>query len=129
MINNNGLQLPDWYREYSFGDSKIISVEELVLSPDYKSQQFAKNCLVLHLNTKQCPYKEIKELRFYDYRFLTSDIKPKDLADSWWIIDSLNVSGEAYQWDITLQKISPDIYNYSISTIFKRLEVIGKQIS
>ena len=83
-------QLPEWYWKYGLHDAVILSVSELQLAPDYKNKNPKYNCLEIELDSKDAIYeRDIKALRFYNYKIKTADFDIKSIEKQWWMSDTI----------------------------------------
>ncbi len=83
-------QLADWYWKSGLHDAKILSINELQLTPDYKEKRPKRNCLELYLDCQQALYeRNIKKICFYNYKLKTYDVDLMQFDHRWWIHDTI----------------------------------------
>lgn len=71
-------------------DALILSVFELKLQPDYKSQNVRYNCLEICLDAKGAMFEQdIKKISLFNCKVLTPEVNINELEKPWWIKDYL----------------------------------------
>lgn len=88
---------PDWYWVRGLHDAKILSVsqKDIPWNPSQKIPD--NNCFILKINCDGALFeKNITEIRFYNFKILTSDFDINALKGGWWLSDELSQKGERY---------------------------------
>lgn len=82
-------RFPDWYWKYGLHDAQILSISELELPTDWKSEHPKRNCLEIILDSHNALYeRDIKKICLYNYKLIVSD-DYKSWDKPWWIGDIL----------------------------------------
>ena len=83
-------KLPDWYLTLGLHDANIISAT--IKESDW---DLSDNCLILKIDCEGSLFEfNIKEIRFYKFKILTSGFHLDDLNGAWWLDDELTVEGK-----------------------------------
>ena len=83
-------QFPDWYWAHGLHDAEILSVCELELSPDWKSETPRRNCLEICLDSSGALYeRDIRKICLYNYKIKTPEINISALQKPWWMGDTI----------------------------------------
>ncbi len=98
-------QFPDWYWKFGLHDAKILSVIELQLPPDYKSQNLKYNCLEICLDAKNAMFEhDVKKISLFNYKILTPEIDINKMEKPWWIKDFLTqLPNNKYRLEIGIE--------------------------
>lgn len=84
------MHLPDWYWFRGLHDAKILSVLKKDIPWDPKQKIPDKNCLILKIDCDNALLEQgITEIRFYNFKILTTNFNLNDLIDGWWLSDEL----------------------------------------
>ena len=79
---------PNWYWPYGLHDAKIIQINELVFSEDWNTKY---NCLEILLDAKDSRTRDIKKIRFFNYKVISGKLPDKNEKRIWWLGDTLTV--------------------------------------
>ena len=98
-------RFPDWYWKYGLHDAEILSVSELELTPDWKSERPRWNCLEICLDSSGAMYEtDICKICLYNYKIKTPDTNINELEKPWWIGDTITrLQDDRYLLEITIE--------------------------
>lgn len=128
-ISNYPDNPPDWYWTTGLHDACIIGVETFDFPFDYnkfigEKNKYNRNLLALKIDGTGAIYdSSVKEIRFFNYKTLTTEISLENRKKVWWLADRLVDHGDHYTLEIDLQDFDsyPEEFTYRIK--FERAEV------
>lgn len=119
-------QFPQWYWEHGLHDAEILSISELELEPDWKSQNRHYNCFEITLDAKGALFEtDIKKIRFYNYKLKSDPIDISSLKAVWWLQDTLTqISDTRYNLHLVLEGVKR--HHFFIDINFESADVERK---
>ena len=116
---------PEWYWTRGLHDACIKAVESFEFLFDYNN--YNRNLLKLIIDSKGAIYDtSVKEIRFYNYKILTSDFSLENRKTIWWLADRLAVNENQYILEIDLQDFASWPEDFTFKIKFDRAEVKRK---
>ena len=114
---------PDWYWHNGLHDAKICSVLQKDVPWDPSQKTPDKNCLVIKLDCDGAMFEQnITEIRFYNFKILTSGLDLNSLNNGWWLSDKLTQTGEKYLLELQFDTAKCDPQKLELR--FCRAEVL-----
>ena len=96
---------PNWYWPDGLHDAKIIGINELDFSTDWKTKLTKYNSLEILLDAKKSRNSDIKKISLYNYKILSGNLPDKNDKKIWWIGDTLTVlENMKYHLEIFLEQ-------------------------
>lgn len=114
---------PEWYWKRGLHDAVIISVAELNLPVDWKTENPLHNCFEINLDSSKALYENVKKISLYNYNIVTPRIDINSLQNPWWVSDTIsqNVNSGMYTLEINIEDKDGDVANFIIA--FEKAEV------
>ena len=113
---------PDWYWSRGLHDAMIVGTAEIALDYDYTERDPDRNCFVLRLDAEQAMFDtSVKEIRLYNYKILSPDVKLDAHSGAWWIWDRLCRENRKYVLEI---RVGEPSRQFSFVIRFDRAEVV-----
>ena len=114
---------PEWYWTRGLHVACIKAVESFEFLFDYNN--YNRNLLKLIIDSKGAIYDtSVKEIRFYNYKILTSDFSLDNRKTIWWLSDRLIENGDNYILEIDLQDLDSYPEEFTFKIKFEQVEVI-----
>ncbi len=115
---------PDWYWYYGLHDAEILEINELQLSPDYKTKTPKYNCLEIILDCKGALYEtDISKINLYNYKIISGELPNKAEKKIWWMGDDLTVNNtNTYTLNLTLEKANGSKIDFQINFVDASVE-------
>ena len=114
-------KLPEWYWSRGLHDAKIVSVE--VKESDWNPKD---NYLIFRINGHGAMFEQdIKEIRFYEFRFSKIEFDINSLNGAWWLHDEITEKSGEYH--LLLEFDDKNCERETIKIIFKTAEVIRRK--
>lgn len=113
---------PSWYWTHGLHDAKIVSVTQ-------KNSNWnpTDNCLILKIDCDGALFEsDIAEIRFYNFKILTSGFDISTLNGGWWLSDELSQKG--CQYLLKLKFDTAKCKTKMLEMIFNRAEVVRNNI-
>lgn len=110
--------MPDWYWIHGLHDANIISaaVKESKWNP-------TDNCLILQIDCEGVLVEAgITEIRFYNFKILTSDFDLDSLNGGWWLSDELTQKGDRYFLALRFDTVKCKTKHFEMK--FQKVEII-----
>ena len=123
---------PEWYWVNGLHDAGIIGVEVYEFSFDYnkfaaEKSNYNRNLLILKIDAKGALYDNcVEEIRFYNYKILTSNVSLENRKTVWWLADRLIEQENHYILEIDLQDFDSCPEDFTFKIKFERAEVKRK---
>ena len=123
---------PEWYWVNGLHDASIIGVEAYEFPFDYnkfvgEKSKHDRNLLILKINAKGALYdNSVEEIRFYNYKILTTDISLENRKTIWWLADRLTGQENHYTLEIDLQDFDSYPEDFTFKIKFKRADIKRK---
>lgn len=123
---------PEWYWVSGLHDACIVGVETFEFPFDYnkfvgEKNQWTRNLFALKIDAKSALYdSDVREIRLFNYKVLTSDISLANRKKVWWLADRLTDNGDHFVLEIDLYDGDgwPEEFTFQIK--FERAEVDRK---
>lgn len=120
---------PDWYWANGLHDACIIDVDTFDFPYDYnkylvKKGNSDRNILTLKIDASNALFDtRVKEIRFFNYKILSDNIKLEDRTKIWWVSDILTEEKEHYVLEVECRGFDscPEVFTFKIR--FDRAEV------
>ena len=121
---------PEWYWLNGLHDACIINTEMLEFQFDYnkfieQKSNYNRNLLKLEINSKDAMFDStVKEVHFYNYKILTTDISLENRKSLWWLSDRLTANNDHYVLEIDLHDFNSRPEDFTLKIKFERAEVV-----
>lgn len=120
---------PEWYWVSGLHDACIVGVETFEFPFDYnkfvgEKNKYNRNLLSLKINAEDAMYDcTVKEIRLFNYKFLTEHISLEGRKRVWWLADRLVDHGNFYTLEIDMQDFDSYPEDFTFKIKFERAEV------
>lgn len=120
---------PEWYWVSGLHDACIVGVETFEFPFDYnkfvgEKNKYNRNLLSLKINAEDALYDyTVKEIRLFNYKFLTEHISLEGRKRVWWLADRLVDHGNYYTLEIDMQDFDSYPEDFTFKIKFERAEV------
>lgn len=109
---------PEWFWTHGLHDANIVSA--MIKESDWNPTD---NCLILKIDCGGALFEaDIIEIRFYNFKILTSDFDINSLNGGWWLSDELTQKGDHYFLELRFDTIKCKTRRMEIR--FHKAEVI-----
>ena len=120
---------PEWYWVKGLHDAHIPLVESFEFPFDYdrftrEKNTYDRNCLTLTVDAAGAMFDtSVREIRLYNYKYLTPETTLEGHGILWWIGDRLTVSDGRFELEIDLYDGEAFPEEFTVRVRFERAEV------
>lgn len=121
---------PNWYWVNGLHDACIVDVEYFEFPFDYNKfvgnkNSYDRNLLLLKINASGALYEQdIKEIKLFNFKIITNNIKLQGRKKVWWLADRLTEKDGHYYLEIDLQDFDSCPEDFTFEIKFDRAEVV-----
>ena len=120
---------PAWYWVKGLHDAHITLVESFEFPFDYdhftrEKNTYDRNCLILTVDAAGAMFDtSVREIRLYNYKYLSPETTPEGHGTLWWIGDRLTVRDGRFELEIDLYDGEAFPEEFTVRVRFERAEV------
>ncbi|MBP3666674.1 MAG: hypothetical protein J6K29_06440 [Clostridia bacterium] len=120
---------PDWYWVKGLHDAHITLVESFEFPFDYdryirEKNTYDRNCLTLTVDAAGAMFDtSVREIRLYNYKYLSPETTPEGHGALWWIGDRLTARDGRFELEIDLYDGEAFPEEFTVRVRFERAEV------
>lgn len=123
----DGQDMPAWYWKSGLHDARILSLDELTLTFDWKSPNPRCNCLRIHLDADGAMFDSlVTTVLLYNYKLRVMDIADNEFGKTWWLWDDIERLPDG-RWHLAVDAVTSKGVEKRIVVDFRDAEVERKQ--